>query len=66
MREVGDRAGEAVTRYNIAMVHRGLGQFADAVRELEIVVELDRQVEHPDLERDTRMLEQCRGELKPP
>ena len=61
-REVGDRAGEAVTRYNIAMIHRGSGRLDDAVRELEVVVELDRQVEHPDLESDTAMLEQCRRE----
>ena len=61
-REVGNRAGEAVTRYNIAMVHRALGQLDDAVRELEIVVELDRQVQHPDLETDTQMLQQCRRE----
>jgi hypothetical protein len=25
MREVGDRAGEAVTRYNMAMIHRAQG-----------------------------------------
>ena len=30
--------------------------------ELEQVVELDRQVDHPDLESDTAMLEQVRRE----
>ena len=62
-REVGDRAGEAVTRYNIAMIHRAEGRFAEAVAELEITVELDRQVQHPDLESDTNMLHQVRDEL---
>lgn len=33
-----------------------------AIRELEVVVELDRQVQHTDLETDTRMLQQCRRE----
>ena len=61
-REVGDRAGEALTRYNIAMVYRALGELDDAVRELEVLVEIDLQVEHPDPESDTRMLEQCRRE----
>ncbi|WFE22127.1 tetratricopeptide repeat protein [Solwaraspora sp. WMMD937] len=61
-REVGDRAGEAVTRYNIAMVHRAEGDLDKAIDELEIVVELDRQVEHPDLASDTAMLEQVRQE----
>ena len=63
MREVGDRAGEAVTRYNIAMVHRGAGRLVEAVAELELVVALDAAVQHPDLEADTAMLEQVRAEL---
>ena len=62
-REVGDRAGEAVTRYNIAMVHRGAGRLTDAVAELEVVVELDRAVQHPDLAADTAVLAQIRAEL---
>uniref|UniRef100_UPI003D7031EC tetratricopeptide repeat protein n=1 Tax=Micromonospora haikouensis TaxID=686309 RepID=UPI003D7031EC len=59
-REVGDRAGEAVTRYNIAMLHRADGDLDQAIQELEHVVELDRQVDHPDLEADTAVLEQLR------
>lgn len=58
LREVGDRAGEAVTRYNIAMIHRRREEFDQAVTELERVVELDRQVDHPDLASDTAMLDQ--------
>ncbi|MDG4768260.1 tetratricopeptide repeat protein [Solwaraspora sp. WMMD406] len=61
-REVGDRVGEAVTRYNIAMVHRAEGNLDEAIGELELVVELDRQVDHPDLASDTAMLEQVRQE----
>ena len=62
-REVGDRAGEAVTRYNVAMIHRARGELGRAVAELERVVELDRQVSHPDLQSDTEMLHQVRREL---
>ena len=62
-REVGDRAGEAVTRYNMAMIHRAEGDLGQAVAELEQVVELDRQVNHPDLQSDTEMLQQVRQEL---
>ena len=64
LRQVGDRAGEAVTRYNIAMIQRARGNLVEAVAELEQVVELDRQVQHPDLESDTRMLQQIREELR--
>ena len=62
-REVGDRAGEAVTRYNVAMIHRAQGDLGRAVAELEQVVELDRQVSHPDLQSDTEMLHRVRQEL---
>jgi Tetratricopeptide repeat len=63
LREVGDRAGEAVTRYNVAMIHRAQGELGRAVAELEQVVELDRQVGHPDLQSDTEMLHRVRQEL---
>ena len=62
VREVGDRAGEAVTRYNIAMIHRADGDLDRAISELELVVDLDRQVGHPDLESDTATLERVRRE----
>jgi tetratricopeptide (TPR) repeat protein len=62
-REVGDRAGEAVTRHNVAMIHRAQGELGRAAAELEQVVELDRQVSHPDLQSDTEMLHRLRREL---
>jgi len=52
-----------VTRYNIAMILRGRGMLHEAITELEVVVTLDRAVQHPDLQADTRMLEQVRSEL---
>lgn len=64
--EVGDRAGEAVTRYNLALIYRAQGEFGRAVAELEHVVELDRQVGHPDLQSNTEMLDRVRQELAGP
>ncbi len=55
---------DPVTRYNIAMRLRDLGDLDEAVAQLEIVVDLDRQVGHPDLESDTAMLHQVKAELK--
>ena len=52
-----------MTRYNVAMIHRAEGEPARAVAELEQVVELDRQVGHPDLQSDTEMLHRVRQEL---
>ncbi|MEO6997343.1 MAG: tetratricopeptide repeat protein [Terracoccus sp.] len=62
-REVGDRVGEANTRYNIAMTLRADGRLVEAVAQLELVVELERAVQHPDLESDTATLEQVRTDL---
>ena len=61
--EVGDRYGESITRYNIAMIYRAENQLQKAVNELRKVVELDRQVQHPDLEDDLAMLAQVEAEL---
>ena len=61
-REVGDGAGEAVARYNSAMIDRGQGALSRAVGEFDQVVELDRQVQHPVLALDTSMLERVRQE----
>jgi hypothetical protein len=63
LREVGDRAGEAVTRFNVPMVYRAEGDLARAVAELERVVELDPEVEHPELQADIEVLEQVRREM---
>ena len=60
-RQVGDRFGESVTRFNIAMVFVDLGRLAEAEEQLEIVVQIDEAVRHPDLESDRRELAQVRA-----
>ncbi|MDG4797822.1 hypothetical protein [Micromonospora sp. WMMD1082] len=44
------------------MTHRAEGNLDRAIGELELVVDLDRQVDHPDLASDTAVLEQVRQE----
>jgi len=44
------------------MIHCGQGDLDQAITELEHVVDLDRQVGHPDLASDTAMLERVRHE----
>ena len=55
-----------MTRYNMAMIYRAQGELGRAVAELEQVVELDRQVSHPDLQSDTELLCRVRQELSTP
>ncbi len=59
-RQVGDRFGESVTRFNLAMVFVDLDRLAEAEEQLEIVVQIDEAVRHPDLESDRRELERVR------
>jgi tetratricopeptide (TPR) repeat protein len=57
-----NRRGEAVTCFNIAKVHRDLGDLNEAVRFLERCVQLDEEIDHPNLERDRQILERVRRE----
>jgi hypothetical protein len=50
----------------MAMIHRAQGELDRPVAELEQVVELNRQVSHPDLASDTEMLHHVRQELASP
>ncbi|MBI5666363.1 MAG: tetratricopeptide repeat protein, partial [Chloroflexi bacterium] len=59
-RAVGDRGGEAATCFNIGMIYRDFGDLDRAIQYLERCVELDEQVEHPDLESDRRVLAQLK------
>lgn len=59
----GDSYVEKTTRYNMAMIYRAEGQLEEAVAQLRRVIELDKQVQHPDLASDTAMLRQVEAEL---
>jgi len=62
---VVERAGESVTRYNMAMIYRDQGKLREAVEELRQVVALDEQVHSRDLESDSAVLAQVEAELGP-
>ncbi len=62
--EVGDRSGEAVTRFNIAMILRRQGELERSVAELRRVVALDEIVQHPDLEKDRKVLAEVEAEWR--
>ncbi|GGN09528.1 tetratricopeptide (TPR) repeat protein [Actinoplanes campanulatus] len=61
-RSQSERTGEAAARFNLATIHRAAGDFDGAIGEVEVVVELDRQVSHPDLQADIAVLQQARRE----
>ncbi|HNU04946.1 MAG TPA: hypothetical protein PKL67_12425, partial [Anaerolineae bacterium] len=55
-RQVGDRWGESITRYNMAVVCADLGDLAGAEAQLLLVVALDEAIGHPDLASDRAAL----------
>ena len=63
-RQVGDRAGEAITCFNMAMLLRDGGDFNKALDFLRQAVALERQVQHPDYERDSAMLAEWETAVK--
>jgi tetratricopeptide (TPR) repeat protein len=68
MRDVGDRAGEAVTCFNLAMLYRDTGEDEQAIEHLRRAVQLKKQVQHPDYAQDAATLrewEQALREGKP-
>jgi tetratricopeptide (TPR) repeat protein len=67
-RAVGDRRGEAITSYSIASIYYETGQLAQAIEYLARCVELDKQVQRPDLASDQALLHKWQQELagKPP
>ena len=69
-RAVGDRGGEAVTCFNIGMVYRLLGELDKAIEYVARCVQLDEQIEHPDLASDRQMLDRLKherdGQPEPP
>jgi tetratricopeptide (TPR) repeat protein len=62
-RAVNDRRGEAVTSYNIASIYYGQGQLAQAIEYLTHCIELDKQVQHPDLANNEALLAEWQQEL---
>ncbi|WP_139283261.1 tetratricopeptide repeat protein [Raineyella antarctica] len=63
-RRVGDRFGEAVTLYDIALIHRRMGRLEEAVGELEQAIELDRLTRHSGLDSSIRMLQDIRQQRR--
>lgn len=63
LKAIGDRYIEATTCFNIGTAYEEVGQLEEAVRYLSYCVELDEQVQHPDLESDRAYLNELRAKL---
>ncbi len=59
-RDIGDRRAEAAAAWNLGLVYEQIGEYQRAVELMEITVAYEREVDHPDFERDVRYLERLR------
>ncbi len=59
-RDMSDRRAEATAAWNLGLLYEQVGEYQRAVELLEIAVAYEREVDHPDLERDARYLERLR------
>jgi len=62
LREVGNKSVEAVACYNIGLVYANEGDLDTAIEYLERCVQLDIEVEDPDLESDRQILERLKAQ----
>ncbi len=62
-REIGDLHGEAVTAWNLAMEWQRRGELAKAIELCRRTVEIGRQTNDPDLDKDLAHLNELEARL---
>ncbi len=62
-REISDRRGEAFASWNLGLALEMESQFAQAVVAMQVCVDFERNIGHPDAEADAARLEQLRQRL---
>jgi len=62
-REIGDRRGEALTSWNLGLAHEKEGDLDLAAKVIQVCVDYEREIGHPDAENDAAQLEGLRAKL---
>jgi tetratricopeptide (TPR) repeat protein len=60
-REIGDRRGEALTSWNLGLEYEKSGDLKQAAEIMQICVDYEREIGHPDAENDAAHLEALRA-----
>ena len=63
VREIGDRRGEAFGSWNLGLQYESAGEFQKAIEVLQICVDYERAIGHPDAEKDAAKIEEIRSKL---
>jgi hypothetical protein len=63
-REIGDRRGEALGSWNLGLAYEKTGKLSKAVEAMLICVDFEREIGHPDAEKDAAEVEELRQRLR--
>jgi hypothetical protein len=63
-RETGDRRGEALGSWNLGLAYQKIGKLNEAVEAMQIWVDFEHEIRHPDAEKDAATVEELRQRLR--
>ena len=63
-RELGNRRDEALASWNMGMAYEELGDLPNAVSAMQVCVDFEREMHHPDAEDDAAQVEELRRRAK--
>ena len=63
-REIGDRRGESNDRWNLGLAYEKDDDFRRAADLMQVCVDFEREIGHPDAEKDADYLENVRAKIK--
>ncbi len=62
-RKMGDRRGEVLASWNLGLAYEKQGDLKKAIAAMQIYVDYERDIGHPDAEQDAALIEQLRARL---
>ncbi|MCD4673098.1 MAG: tetratricopeptide repeat protein [Anaerolineaceae bacterium] len=62
-REIGDRRGEANTSWNLGLLLAGQGKLQEAIDLMQVSVEFETEIDHPDAAEDAARLEKLKSNV---
>jgi hypothetical protein len=63
MLQLGDHLRVTVPIHNMAMIHEERGEYRDALRLMQEVINIDKRIGHPDLKQDLETFGRIREKL---
>ncbi|MFN8466307.1 MAG: tetratricopeptide repeat protein [Caldilineaceae bacterium] len=63
-REIGDRRGEGIACWNLGLAYEKEGDLAQAITNMQVCVDYERELGHPDAEADAQQVNELRARLE--